>query len=247
MRAACAGSLIKCWKQKFDTTKSGRCSLDIFTKACEEIGVTADPAKLFSYFDMNHTGIITLELVDPAQHAAMVRGDHELGLDVEQVAEDRSRLSLADRLSGQTAAARRSEAQGRAKKEARAAQEKKAREQDMAASDLPSFKKALTRKYGNLYRAWKEAMDIDGSGSLGFTEFAMAARNVGFIGPIKKIFDELDTDKGGIITLDEFAPDVFRTITTFKALMKQKYKSVARAWLAMDSTKKMQLNVEEFE
>merc|ERR1719331_3514260 len=126
---------------------------------------------------MNHTGVITLELVDPAQHAAMVRGDHELGLDVEappQSAEDKANLSLADRLSGQTAAARRSEAQGRAKKEARAAQEKKAKELDMAASDLPSFKKALTRRYGNLYRAWKECLDIDGSGSLGFTEFAMA-------------------------------------------------------------------------
>ena len=158
-------------------------------KACEELGVTADAAKLFGYFDMHHQGVITLETLDPAQHAAMVRGDHELGLDVEAVVEDRENLSLADRLSGQTAAARRSEAQGRAKKEARAAQEKKARELDMAASDLPSFKKALTRTYGNLYRAWKEALDIDGSGSLGFVEFAQAARNVGFIGPIKKIFD----------------------------------------------------------
>merc|ERR1719326_1524854 len=38
MRAACAGSLIKCWKQKFDTGKSGRISLEMFTKACEQIG-----------------------------------------------------------------------------------------------------------------------------------------------------------------------------------------------------------------
>jgi Ca2+-binding EF-hand superfamily protein len=246
MRAACAGSLINCWIKKFDKSNSGRVSLEKFSKACEEIGVTADPEKLFGYFDFNNTGSLTLELLDPAQHAAMVRGDHELGLDVEQVAEDRSRLSLADRLSGQTAAARRSEAQGRAKKEARAAQEKKARELDMAASDLPSFKKALMRKYGNLYRAWKEALDLDGSGSLGFTEFAMAARGVGFIGPIKKIFEELDADKEGIITLDEFAPDVFRIVTTFKGLMKQKFKSIARAWLAMDRKKALQLNVEEF-
>ena len=67
---------------------------------------------------------------------------------------------------------------------------------------MPSFKKALIFKWGNLYRAWKEALDLDGSGSLGFTEFAMACRNEGFLGPIKKIFNELDADKEGIITLD---------------------------------------------
>ena len=46
----------------------------------------------------------------------------------------------------------------------------------MAAANLPELKERLTRKYGNLLRAWKKGLDHDGSNKLSYVEFCKALR-----------------------------------------------------------------------
>merc|ERR1719337_519287 len=54
---------------------------------------------------------------------------------------------------------------------------KKRREANIGASDLEGFQAALVRKHGNILRAWKEVLDVDGIGHLCFTPFCKACRD----------------------------------------------------------------------
>ena len=56
---------------------------------------------------------------------------------------------------------------------------------------------------GNMVRAWKECLDPESAGSIGFVDFARATRQFGFNGPIKEIWDQLDDDNSGVISFDE--------------------------------------------
>merc|ERR1719487_2385479 len=121
----------------------------------------------------------------------MERGDDLLGLDVEMDKKKMAELTFDERTA---LANRRNQALGKAKKE-QLEKERKARQaQDMAASDLKSFRAALIRKYGNLLRAWHIGLDTGKRGKIGFTEFATAMRNEGFNGDVNTIWKDLDID-----------------------------------------------------
>merc|ERR1712217_412344 len=78
--------------------------------------------------------------------------------------------------------------------------------EDTAAECVESFKTALVGKYGSLMTAWNEALDIDASGTLNYEEFLIACRNIGFTGSLRKIYNELDRDRGGQISVMELDP-----------------------------------------
>merc|ERR1719335_1583690 len=118
----------------------------------------------------------------------------------------------------------------------------------MAASDLKSFRAALTRKYGNLLRAWHLGLDTGKRGKIGFTEFATALRNEGFNGDVNSIWKDLDVDGGGLVSIDELAPKEGKMLLDFKALLQDKFGSILRGWVeGLDKDRSGTLTLVEFE
>merc|ERR1719326_968200 len=161
----------------------------------------------------------------------MQRGDDLLGLDVEDPTSSgkkKSEMTFAER---NAATQRRNEAEGLAKKQAVEAAAKEKAKHDVGAHDGAGFEAALTRKYGNLLRAWTLALDIDGSGSIGFTEFCTAVRAQGFAGSLKDLWKEYDKDGEGFISMDEFCPEIAALMSSFKSFLKEKHEgSLVKAW-----------------
>merc|ERR1719487_2686260 len=150
----------------------------------------------------------------------MERGDDLLGLDVEMDKKKMAELTFDERTA---MANRRNQALGKAQKEKLEKTRKARQAQDMAASDLKSFRAALIRKYGNLLRAWHLGLDTGKRGKIGFTEFATAMRNEGFNGDVNSIWKELDTDGGGLVSIDELAPKEGKMLLDFKEKLVAKF------------------------
>merc|ERR1719324_1079939 len=69
------------------------------------------------------------------------------------------------------------------------------------------WKRSLKRKYGNLVRAWRMTLDVDGNGTLTYNEFGPSVRSEGYEGSIRELWNALDEDGGGEVSLYEFDPD----------------------------------------
>ena len=64
-------------------------------------------------------------------------------------------------------------------------------------------------KHGHLVRAWRRVLDLDGNGRLSRNEFFIAARDCGYQGNLKKLWDEMDEDGSGHIQLEELQAGQF--------------------------------------
>ena len=53
----------------------------------------------------------------------------------------------------------------------------------------------------------------------------------GFNGPIKEIWEQLDSDGSGVISFDELAPEAAKAINTYKDLLVEKHGSIVH-WLS---------------
>merc|ERR1719387_1504101 len=241
------GSTIKAWKKHFDSDRSGQCPKEDFVKACEAIGFAGNAEKVFTWLDYDYSGNVSLEEIDGDAYEAMQRGDDLLGLDVEPEGGKRrmSEMTFDERSA---LANRRNLALGKDKRD-KLEKERKARQaQDMAASDLKSFRASLTRKYGNLLRAWNLGLDIGKRGQIGFTEFATALRNEGFNGDVNSIWKELDVDGGGLVSIDELAPKEGKMLLDFKEKLVAKFGSILRGWVeGLDRDRSGTLTIVEFE
>merc|ERR1711959_53678 len=54
-----------------------------------------------------------------------------------------------------------------------------------------------------LVLAWREKLDFDGNGKLSFVEFSKAVRDIGFVGDVKRIFKELDSNRSGQLSFHD--------------------------------------------
>jgi len=77
---------------------------------------------------------------------------------------------------------------------------------NVEADTVEELKRILVAKYGSVVAAWNEALDADGSGELSYREFLDACRALGFKGSLKKVFQELDKDGSGVISVNELDP-----------------------------------------
>merc|ERR1719456_1208615 len=101
---------------------------------------------------------------------------------------------------------------------------------DQGASNKADFLRVLKQRYGNLHRAWRQALDLDANGRLSFVEFCQAVRAIGYVGNLRKLWDELDADHSGTISLEEICPDADKEINEFRRILSEKYGNTIKAW-----------------
>jgi hypothetical protein len=82
---------------------------------------------------------------------------------------------------------------------------------------VKDFQNFLIRKFGSIEVAWSVAFDLDGSGSINFTEFGLGCKSSGYVGNATRLWAALDEDRSGEISLDELntgmAMGILRSIT----------------------------------
>lgn len=64
---------------------------------------------------------------------------------------------------------------------------------------LIELKMTLTKRFGNLVRAWKY-LDRDLNGKLSFTEFAKICIDLNYRGNIKQLYKSFDTNNTGTVS-----------------------------------------------
>jgi len=114
-------------------------------------------------------------------------------------------------------------------------------------TDVDEFNRNLTNKFGSITRAWRLAMDTDESGQLNFREFCTSAREMGFVGNIRTLWFNLDTDMSGAISLHELDPESAQTLEKFRALSCERYDTIPNMWYQLlDDDRSGSVDVEEF-
>eukprot|EP00933_Yihiella_yeosuensis_P018408 TRINITY_DN15119_c0_g1_i1.p1 TRINITY_DN15119_c0_g1~~TRINITY_DN15119_c0_g1_i1.p1 ORF type:complete len:512 (+),score=87.59 TRINITY_DN15119_c0_g1_i1:127-1662(+) len=72
---------------------------------------------------------------------------------------------------------------------------------------VTEFQKFLIAKFGSVEDAWDAVFDLDGSGGINFTEFAVGCKAAGYVGNATRLWAALDEDHGGFISLEELCMD----------------------------------------
>ncbi len=118
---------------------------------------------------------------------------------------------------------------------------------NLGAKNLKGFKSLLKRRYGNLWRAWRTGMDNDSNKRLSFVEFCQCCRSVGYFGNIKELWNEMDDDKSGFISLNEIDTEIYQLIADFKVRCHEVYGSMMEAWLVgFDPKQRQRVEVQDF-
>jgi len=102
---------------------------------------------------------------------------------------------------------------------------------------IPGFREFLRKQYGSIIAGWR-VLDSDKSGRLSFYEFCNACRKMGFSGNLRKLWEELDVNQDGSVSLMEIDPEVGRYIGFFKLALMKKYGSVLKGWQQCIDTNK---------
>eukprot|EP00928_Gymnodinium_smaydae_P020502 TRINITY_DN1791_c0_g2_i1.p1 TRINITY_DN1791_c0_g2~~TRINITY_DN1791_c0_g2_i1.p1 ORF type:complete len:1251 (-),score=231.11 TRINITY_DN1791_c0_g2_i1:58-3738(-) len=242
------GHMLAGWLEGICKNGHGGVDEKTFARHCEDIGYSHDVRSLFN--NLKNDGgrkFLTLRDYDGCAFAAFVRGDLGMVSEAsgappkkspnELTFHQRNEASFRIRWSRVQSKLHRGEMQELADED---------RNASMAASDFPSFKKLLLRKYGTITAAWKHALDPDGNGKLSFGEFCDSLRKLGYCGSVKHLWQELDKDKSGIITLDEIDSKAHASLTAFRKLMSEKFGSWLKLWHALDANRNGRVDEDEF-
>lgn len=96
------------------------------------------------------------------------------------------------------------------------------------------LKTVLTRKYRHLVKAWRVAMDKDGSNRLSWGEFEEGCKRVGFKGDVPGAWLTLDEDLSGAITLGELDPKGYKALMDLKSWADAEFGGVRSAFRVLD-------------
>jgi hypothetical protein len=73
---------------------------------------------------------------------------------------------------------------------------------------LREFQRLLALRFGSVEKAWHQALDIDASGSINFTEFGLGCKASGYVGNVMKLWAAFDHDQSGDISFEELNKEV---------------------------------------
>lgn len=65
------------------------------------------------------------------------------------------------------------------------------------------FKMLLLKSYQNYIRAWRQGLDRDHNGHLDYQEFKQSVKDVGFAGSARELWNQLDENGNGVVSLWE--------------------------------------------
>lgn len=218
------GNVLKGWIAAIDVEKSISVGKEKFVAALNKLGFQGNAGRLFDILDVNGSGTVSLDELDPDAQDAMLRGDHDLEFD----AEDDPTLS---------ANARRAKAESRRQRKrierSRASELRK----NMGATNLLELRSQLVRTYGNVLCAWDALGGLRGKG-MGAKEFMRAARAVGgYINEPKPLFADMGLKEGSIVYLEHLAPEAGKLLNSFIEWILDKCGSMHLAWAALDTEK----------
>eukprot|EP00931_Biecheleriopsis_adriatica_P102796 TRINITY_DN77725_c0_g1_i1.p1 TRINITY_DN77725_c0_g1~~TRINITY_DN77725_c0_g1_i1.p1 ORF type:complete len:1764 (-),score=486.63 TRINITY_DN77725_c0_g1_i1:84-5375(-) len=97
------------------------------------------------------------------------------------------------------------------------------------AQGIPGLRKYLRKNFGSIVAGWR-ALDSDNNGRLTFYEFCNACRRMGYHGNLKQIWNDLDKNLDGVISLVELDPEAGKTVGQFKLALMNEYGDMATAW-----------------
>jgi len=103
---------------------------------------------------------------------------------------------------------------------------------------LQSFSAFLRSQYGCLFRAWRGALDLDGSMTVERKELFKSCGDLHWHGDHASLWHALDCDDSGSTTLDELAAREARVLAQFKKWAEFAFHSVGAAFKAIVRTAK---------
>lgn len=94
------------------------------------------------------------------------------------------------------------------------------------------FRALLIEMYGHPVRAWRSALDLDGSNHVSWREFEDGAKRLGFTGDIPGAWLVIDADSSGYVTLKELDPTAgdYCELMNFKAWAETEFGGVRSAF-----------------
>lgn len=92
-----------------------------------------------------------------------------------------------------------------------------------------TFRRTLVHRYQSLVGAWKE-IDPQCHGRLSFFDFCRACRRLGCDSEARVLWEALDANGDGFITLDEVDPDLAILLEQFSQQLVQRCGSADHAW-----------------
>mmetsp|Transcript_63701 Transcript_63701/g.149319 ORF Transcript_63701/g.149319 Transcript_63701/m.149319 type:complete len:732 (+) Transcript_63701:40-2235(+) len=117
-----------------------------------------------------------------------------------------------------------------------------------ARAALKSFKAFLKKHFGNMLRAWRKALDVDGSMTLQRSELFKAVKMLNWKGNCRALWQALDHDASGITTIEELDPQSAQLLAYFRewALQTSPSKRPSEAFEVLDRFRKKRLTHAEF-
>jgi len=112
---------------------------------------------------------------------------------------------------------------------------KKESKYDLLTTGADGFRLLLRRRYGNVVRAWRTGLDLDGNGRVSFFEFCRAAREVGYEGSLRQLWNELNCNEDiAFITLDELDKSTYMRLNIFKDALIRTFGTIPKGWARFD-------------
>lgn len=135
-----------------------------------------------------------------------------------------------------------------AKKKAIRVAEQRARSKQAGYIALRDFKAFLKNRFGHLFHAWRAALDLDGTMSVGRAELFKACRSLNWRGDVRALWKALDHDGSGTSTLEELDPHCAQLLAQFKgwAVSVFGHKPSASLWHAFDRQRRRKLSYAQF-
>mmetsp|Transcript_42927 Transcript_42927/g.121375 ORF Transcript_42927/g.121375 Transcript_42927/m.121375 type:complete len:676 (+) Transcript_42927:114-2141(+) len=207
------GTLRRAWAEVFNRKDySFRIPKDEFVRACEELGFPGDAEEAFEALRS-----------DTATVGLSEKEFHMLGL---WFSEDTSMPQgpLHD-FAEQERRARNKDTRDVAH---RAPSAKELR--DNAGQARKLFKQLLINSYCNFLRAWRQGLDHDHNGVLDYSEFKRACTDIGYPGPRRVLWNELDGNGNGSVSLMEIDEATGKMVENLFVAANHRFGTWAMAW-----------------
>jgi Ca2+-binding EF-hand superfamily protein len=221
------GNTLQGWKHGLDLDKNGRLDYDEFLERCMALGYEGDAAILYDCL-LREKGskYLTLYDVDKKAFEALEHGDEDMIADQKV---DATKLSFLERQETH----RSHQIRVMVGKDVRENIEQfwvEREKNDMCGVGVAGFRHLLEVRYGGAVGGWTMGVDRIGTGKLSWMMFCKGCRGIGFIGNFRQVWNELDDDGSGTVSLMELDPPAATALLEFRDMMVHKFGVVVEGW-----------------